>query len=168
MYRSKVCVQEFSYFVSGLDIQLEKSEYYSPVRKKIGCRWQNTTSLIQFYSGNWYEPMAQWLLLVKTGCRESGDMGSIPEECWNALQRLLRCLGHFAWHWASQCTDTSPFYIAVLSIFSSWILSVEISRWQSCKSWHNHVTSTVLENLNLGQGQHSPTFLRLMPQAASQ
>ena len=27
MYRSKVCVQEFSYFVSGLDIQLEKSEY---------------------------------------------------------------------------------------------------------------------------------------------
>ena len=37
MYRSKVCVQEFSYFVTGLDIQLEKSEYDSPVRKKIGC-----------------------------------------------------------------------------------------------------------------------------------
>ena len=35
MYRSKVCVQEFSYFVSGLDIQLKKSEYDSPVRKKI-------------------------------------------------------------------------------------------------------------------------------------
>ena len=34
MYRSKVCVQEFSYFVSGLDIQLEKSEYDSPVCKK--------------------------------------------------------------------------------------------------------------------------------------
>ena len=34
MYQSKVCVQEFSYFVSGLDIQLEKSEYDSPVRKK--------------------------------------------------------------------------------------------------------------------------------------
>ena len=34
MYRSKVCVQEFSYFVSGLDIQLEKSEYDSTLRKK--------------------------------------------------------------------------------------------------------------------------------------
>ena len=34
IYRSKVCVQEFSYFLSGLDIQLEKSEYNSPVRKK--------------------------------------------------------------------------------------------------------------------------------------
>ena len=29
MYRSKVCVQEFSYFVSGLDIQLEISKYDS-------------------------------------------------------------------------------------------------------------------------------------------
>ena len=29
MYRSKVCIQEFWYFVSGLDIQLEKSEYES-------------------------------------------------------------------------------------------------------------------------------------------
>ena len=50
MYRSKVCVQEFSYFVSGLDIQLEKSEYDSPVRKKICCRWRNTTSHIPFFS----------------------------------------------------------------------------------------------------------------------
>ena len=49
MYLSKVCVQEFSYFVSGLDIQLEKSEYDSPVRKKIGCRWQDTTSHTVFF-----------------------------------------------------------------------------------------------------------------------
>ena len=34
MYQSKVCVQEFSYFVSGLEIQLEQSKNYSPVRKK--------------------------------------------------------------------------------------------------------------------------------------
>ena len=31
MYQSKVCFQEFSYFVSGLDIQLEQSENDSPV-----------------------------------------------------------------------------------------------------------------------------------------
>ena len=49
MYRSKVCVQEFSYFVSGLDIQLEKSEYDSPVRQKISCRWRNMTSHIPFF-----------------------------------------------------------------------------------------------------------------------
>ena len=34
MYRSKVCSQEFWYFVSGLDIQLEQSEYDSDVPKK--------------------------------------------------------------------------------------------------------------------------------------
>ena len=34
-YRSKVCVQEFSNFVSGLDIQSEQSEYNSPVRKTL-------------------------------------------------------------------------------------------------------------------------------------
>ena len=49
MYQSKVCVQEFSYFVSGLDIQLEQSED-SPVREKLGCRWRNTTSHILLFS----------------------------------------------------------------------------------------------------------------------
>ena len=34
MYQSKVCVQEFSNFVSGLDIQVEKYEYDSPVCQK--------------------------------------------------------------------------------------------------------------------------------------
>ena len=63
IYQSKVCVQEFWYIVSGLDIQLEKSEYYSPVCKKIGCRWRNTTSHKQFFSSNRYEPMAQWLAI---------------------------------------------------------------------------------------------------------
>ena len=75
MYKSKVCVQEFSYFMSGLDIQLEKSKYDSPVRKKIGCRWRNTTSHIPFFSA---VDTIQWL---ETGCSESGDMGSNPEEC---------------------------------------------------------------------------------------
>ena len=50
-------------------------------------------------------------LVVKTGCRVSGDLGSIPDECWNPLSRH----GQFAWHWASQCTDPSAFYIAALS-----------------------------------------------------
>ena len=35
MYWSKICVQEFSYIVSGLDIQLEKSVQQS-CKQKIG------------------------------------------------------------------------------------------------------------------------------------
>ena len=52
MYQSQVCVQEFSYFMNGLDIQLEKQpEFDSPgARKKIGCRWRNMTSYLLFFS----------------------------------------------------------------------------------------------------------------------
>ena len=50
MYRSKVCVHKLSYFVSGLDTQLEQSENDSPVRKKIGSRWQNTMKHGQFFT----------------------------------------------------------------------------------------------------------------------
>ena len=77
MYQSKVCVQEFKYFVSGLDIQFEKSKYNSPVCKKIDCRWQNTTSDILFFFNQLIQTYG---IVVKTGCREAGNMGSIPGE----------------------------------------------------------------------------------------
>ena len=51
-------------------------------------------------------------LVVKASRRESGHLGSIPDDFWIDLQRL----GHFAWDWARQCTGTRAFYIAVLSI----------------------------------------------------
>ena len=64
-------------------------------------------------------------LVVKVSHSESDDLGSIPDECWNALR------GQFAWYWARQCTDTRAYYIAVLSIISFfWISSVAISRWR--------------------------------------
>ena len=53
MYLSKVFVRKFSYFVSGLDIQLKQSENDSPARKKNGCKWRNTMSHIPFFSNNW-------------------------------------------------------------------------------------------------------------------
>ena len=62
MYQPKVCVQEFSYFMSGLDNQFEQSVDDSPVCKKIGCRWLNMTSSVQLFLGNWYEAMAYWLM----------------------------------------------------------------------------------------------------------
>ena len=44
---------------------------------------------------------------------------------------------------------TRALFILLRSLyFFSWISSVAISRWQSCKSWHDHPTCTVLENLN--------------------
>ena len=55
-----VCIQEFLYFVSGLDIQLEQSKNYNPVSKNICCslRWWNSKSHILFFSSRWYKPMA--------------------------------------------------------------------------------------------------------------
>ena len=89
------------------------------------------------------------VLVVKVSRREYGDSGSIPAECWKSLPPL----GHFAWHWARQCTDTHAFYIAALSIiFFSWISSVAISRWQGFNSEHEHPTSTVWEHLESGPG----------------
>ena len=35
-------------------------------------------------------------LVFKTGCIGFGDLGSVPDECWNCLQSLC----HFVWHWA--------------------------------------------------------------------
>ena len=77
MYRSKVCAQEFSYFVSGLDIQLEQSENNSPLRKKISCRWRNTTSHIPCFIGQLIQTNG---LVVEVSSRELGCMGSIPDE----------------------------------------------------------------------------------------
>ena len=146
LYRSKVCVHEFSYFGIGLGIQLEQSEScrtgyrWLPVRtlpmeplwcdmgrcsrtvvviklrrtsallrKKIGCRWRNTTSHIPFFSEIFIPTNG---LVVKVNRCELGDLGSIPVGWWNLFR-----LSHFAWHWTRQCTDTCSFYIAALSSF---------------------------------------------------
>ena len=52
-------------------------------------------------------------LVFYVSLRESGNLGLNPDECWISRLRL----GHFAGHWARQCTATCAFYIAVLSIF---------------------------------------------------
>ena len=91
MYRSKVCVQEFWYFVPGLDIQLEQSENNSPICKK------NRLQVAKYnksHTGYFKSMIRIYGVAVKVCHRESVDLGSIPDEYWNAL--LL--LGHFAWH----------------------------------------------------------------------
>ena len=70
--------------MSGLDIQVEKSEYEGPqaasqaCKQKICCRWQNTTIDIQFFFNQLILTNG---LVVMVSSRESGDMGSIPDEC---------------------------------------------------------------------------------------
>ena len=58
--------------------------------------------------------------VVQVSRRASGDMGSIPAECWNSLQPL----DHFTWHWARQCTlycwAEWTLYDFLLLGFSQW------------------------------------------------
>ena len=50
MYPSKVCVQDFWHFVSGLDIQLEQSENNSPIRKKYQLQVEKYNESYTFFS----------------------------------------------------------------------------------------------------------------------
>ena len=105
---SKVCIQQLWYLVPALDIQLKKFENNNPVCKKIGCRLQNTTSNIPFFG----HLIWTYGLAVEVSSRESGVLGLISTGCWNPVQPL----GHFAWHWASQCTDMRAFILLLLSL----------------------------------------------------
>ena len=53
MYQSKVCVQEFSFFVSGLDIQLEQSGIDICMQKKAKYDESYTVFFEQF-TNQWF------------------------------------------------------------------------------------------------------------------
>ena len=77
MYPPKVCFQEFSYFASGLNNQIEQSKNNSPVRKK-----SVAVGEIHKVIHHFFEHLIRTNgLVVKVSCRESGDLGSIPDEC---------------------------------------------------------------------------------------
>ena len=77
MYRSKVCVQELSYFVSGLDIKLEKSEFNSPVHKKNQLQ---VAKYDESYTVSFEKVIQTYGLMVKVSHSEFGDLSSIPDE----------------------------------------------------------------------------------------
>ena len=90
LYQSKLCVQEFWYFVSGLDIQLEQSENDNSVCRAQGCRLQITSSNIPIsdWLCHWYEPVvkvteSKW---VRCDSRRVLKLSAAPRP--------------FAWHWA--------------------------------------------------------------------
>ena len=78
-------------------------------------------------------------------------MDLIAAGCWNPLQPLC----HFAWHLASQCTDTSTFILLHSLQFFPFNFVRVILHWQGFNSQHEHHTSTVLVPLKQA---HSPDF----------
>ena len=117
MYRWKDCSQEFWYLFSGyiFSIQLEQSENDNPAHKHwFKVAWNNGSCKVFFACSiqtHFFVP-SLWFV-VKASCSEPGDMGSIPEGCWNSLLPL----GHFVWHWASHWHFWDARFIAALSIF---------------------------------------------------
>ena len=118
-----VCVQEFWLFVLGLDIQPEPSEMDNSVLKKaVACCEplpKKNNYLMQTDTKPWLSDKgeSQWVVPHLSGS------GSILVRYWNSLPPL----GHFAWHWSRQCTDSRGFYIAALST----ILFLWFRQWRS-------------------------------------
>ena len=138
-FNSNLCQMRWNLSIKGLSaiiLVFRVWPWYSTwkIQERQSCTQKKPLQVAKYdgsYTVFFEQVIRTYGLVVKVSHNESGDMGSIPDECWNALQHLC----HFAWHWARQCTGTSAFYIAALSIiFFSWISSVAISPWQSCKS----------------------------------
>ena len=105
MYWSKVCVQEFWYWLPSLDIQPELSEIDNSAPKKaVRNSSSNMTIHIPFFSCDRYESMAEWLRLVV-------NSQETRVRLLHGLESFCQRLGHFAWHWARQCTDTRAFIL---------------------------------------------------------
>ena len=110
MYWSKVCVREFWYGIWP---------WYSTWAIQ-ECQWQSCKKR-QFQvarnkeqSTNFFSKLI-FKAVFKASHNEPGDFGLIPGGCWNYLQPLQ--VGHFAWNWACQCTDTRSLYCISLSLF---------------------------------------------------
>ena len=79
MYRSKVCVQEFSYFVSNLALIFNLK---NPSRTVLYANKSVAGGEIRRLIHRFFELLIRTNgLVVKTGCRELVAVGSIPEEC---------------------------------------------------------------------------------------
>ena len=126
MSNSIRCIdQRFAFKNSGISCLALISNLKNPNTKVLNAKnWLQVAKYDESYTVFFEQLIWTNGLVVKTWCRESGDMGSILEECWNPLPSL----GHFAWNWASQCTDTRAFYVAVLSI--SFLL-LGFCQWRS-------------------------------------
>ena len=125
MYQLKVCCRELLYMVSGHDIQLKQSNNDNPALQT--KNWFKVAICNEFFSIDQYK--------LAANRSESRDMGSL-------LDAENPC-SHFEWHWVSQC---------LMHSFNFFFLELVISLWQGLNSWHENLTSTVLEHLKSSQG----------------
>ena len=93
--------------------------------------------------------------VVKAVQKESSNIGSISVVCWN-WETLCSPLANISGteSVSGQTYQSMCFHIAEPSfiLFCSRNSSVAISCWQSFNSLYKHLTSTVSEHLELGQG----------------
>ena len=90
-------------------------------------------------------------LVVTIGCRESGNMGSIPDDCWNPLL----CLGSFVGtEPVSALTHLLFILLFSLDFVCGNLVLTELLILTQTSDLH---CFGELEVLNLGPGQHSPT-----------
>ena len=125
MYRSKVCDQEFWYFVSGLGIQVEQPENDNSAPKKIGSRLQDLTTDIRFLG------ISIWTygLVVQASPSESGDMASNAYSAETPDAPLPFCVvPSLSLHWYTR------FHISALQKYRSLLTKSKRKKKES-SSW---------------------------------
>ena len=120
IYRRKVCVQEFLYFVPGLDIQPEQSKTDNPARNNAVAGCETLRLLLTVLFSRLTQTHG---LEVKVSRSESGDSGSILVRCWNSL--LPVC--HFAtppdWdRWQKKEIRSRPCCLYASNVAHKWVL----------------------------------------------
>ena len=128
--------------MSGLDIQPQQSENDNPAWKKRFHVARNDESSLQSCTVFFVKLIWNYGSVVKASSSELRYMGSILAGYWKPLP-----LGHFAWHWASQCTETRAFVLLhslyLLNFVSGNIVLTGISplTWTSKFTVLEHVES---------------------------
>ena len=121
MYRSKICIQEFWFIVSDVDIQPEQSQNDNPACKKKkavpGCE-------IDRVIYNFFHSIATTLWL--SGWGESKWVGRHVFDS-RKIRKLSAVLRHFAWHWARQWIDTCAFIL----LCSLYFFFLGFLQWRS-------------------------------------
>ena len=108
MYRSKVCVEEFWYFVPDIDIQVEESENDNPALQKANAANLPVYKQVKSYAIFFYRLTQTYVLVVKVSRRKFGGSGSnfvSAETLWCPLA-ILRGTEPDS---ARQCTNTRAF-----------------------------------------------------------
>ena len=139
--RSMTCLMSILSDLSGLNIPTTWAIW----KWKSSTRWQ----LVQVCKI--WRFMYRFGGLTKTNRLSLGQVSRVTWDWKPQGFKTLQRLDHFAWHWAHQWTDMLPFIsLHFLQFFLSCNKPVAILRWQSLKTKHEHLTSSVLVHLEPG------------------